>query len=158
MTTLRQATANRANAMHSTGPKTPRGKAVVALNAVRTGLFSRDIIISGECEADLVEFGRRMRTQLAPHGELELLLADRIVSLSWRLRRAGVVEAAILDAAGERREMFSGYRGKTLTTLARYEAALERSLYRALGELKAIQTEREGRAVHPADMLEGELL
>ena len=80
MTSERQAEANRLNATMSTGPRTPAGKAVVALNAVRHGLLSRESLVKGESEADLVDFGKRLRAQLAPVGELELLPADRIVS------------------------------------------------------------------------------
>ena len=42
MTSERQKAANRANAHHSTGPKTPEGKAAVRLNACRHGLLARD--------------------------------------------------------------------------------------------------------------------
>ena len=80
MTSERQAEANRLNATMSTGPRTPAGKAVVALKAVRHGLLSRESLVKGESEADLVDFGKRLRAQLAPVGELELLPADRIVS------------------------------------------------------------------------------
>jgi hypothetical protein len=44
----KQQEANRRNAQHSTGPKTPEGKAAVRLNALKYGLRARDIIISGE--------------------------------------------------------------------------------------------------------------
>ena len=53
------------------GPRTPAGKAVVALNAVRHGLLSRESLVNGESEADLVDFGKRLRSQLVPVGELE---------------------------------------------------------------------------------------
>src|SRR3954470_21927433 len=79
---------NRRNAARSTGPRTPEGKAVVALNALKHGLLSREALVKGESEAELVAFGKRMRAQLAPVGELELLLADGVVSTAWRLRRA----------------------------------------------------------------------
>src|SRR4051812_48546954 len=84
----RRLAANRRNAARSTGPRTPEGKAVVALNALKHGLLSREALVRGESEAELVAFAKRMRAQLAPVGELELLLADRVVSSAWRLRRA----------------------------------------------------------------------
>jgi hypothetical protein len=80
MTSARQIEANRRNATNSTGPRTPRGKAVVALNAVQHGLVSRQAVIQGESEAELIELGKRLRGQLAPLGELELLLVDPVVS------------------------------------------------------------------------------
>ena len=48
MTSERQKAANRANALHSTGPKTPEGKAAVRLNAFRHGLLARDVVLPGE--------------------------------------------------------------------------------------------------------------
>ena len=56
MTTERQAEANRRNAMKSTGPRTPEGKAVVALNGMKHGLLSRESLVKGENEADGVGF------------------------------------------------------------------------------------------------------
>ena len=79
MTSQRQIEANRRNAVNSTGPRTTRGKAVVALNAVQHGLLSRQAVIQGESEAELVDLGKRLRSQLAPVGELELLLADPVL-------------------------------------------------------------------------------
>ena len=72
MTSQRQIEANRRNATNSTGPRTTRGKAVVALNAVQHGLLSRQAVIQGESEAELIELGKRLRSQLVPVGELEL--------------------------------------------------------------------------------------
>ena len=48
MTSEKQAEANRRNALNSTGPKTPEGKAAVSHNALRHGLLSRDILLPGE--------------------------------------------------------------------------------------------------------------
>jgi len=83
MTSERQAEANRQNAKKSTGPRTPTGKAMVALNGMKHGLLSRESLVNGESEADLVAFGKRLRAQLAPVGELELLLVDRVVSTAF---------------------------------------------------------------------------
>ena len=57
MTSERQAEANRQNAQKSTGPRTPAGKAVVTLNGIKHGLLSRESLIKGESEAELVDFG-----------------------------------------------------------------------------------------------------
>jgi hypothetical protein len=147
MTSERRLAANRRNAAKSTGPRTPAGKAVVALNAVKHGLLSREALIRGESEADLVAFAKRMRARLAPLGELELPLADRVVSSAWRLRRALALEAMLLggknaDGPGSLNPLISRFDRDRLLNLARYEAALERSLYEALAELRRLQAER----------------
>lgn len=142
-----QIAANRANAGRSTGPKTPAGKAMVALNGVRHGLLSKASLVNGEVEADLVDFGKRLRGQLAPVGELELLLADRIVSSAWRLRRAVTVEATLFDKEDDPSNAFGHYGREKMAVLSRYEVTLERSIYKALHELQRLQAAREGQSV-----------
>ena len=95
MSSARKAAANRQNALKSTGPKTPDGKAAVRLNALRHGLLSQEILLPGEDEEALRELTEGMRAELQPVGELEGLLVDRITYLLWRLRRLGRVEAGI---------------------------------------------------------------
>ncbi len=48
MTTARQIAANCRNAQKSTGPKTPNGKAITKMNALRHGLTAQEILIPGE--------------------------------------------------------------------------------------------------------------
>jgi hypothetical protein len=95
MTSDKQAQANRRNALRSTGPKTPEGKAAVRHNATKHGLLSQEVLLPGEDAATLEELGERLRAELQPVGELEGLLVDRIIAAYWRLRRLGRVEAGI---------------------------------------------------------------
>jgi hypothetical protein len=88
--------ANRANALRSTGPRTPGGKARSRLNAVTHGLTAQTLILPGEDEP---EYQRRLaawRTDLAPCNAYEEDLVRQAVSLSWRLDRADRVQAALL--------------------------------------------------------------
>ena len=147
MTTQRQAEANRRNSKKSTGPQTPAGKAVVALNAMKHGLLSRECLVKGENEAVLVDFGKRLRSHLAPAGELELLLVDRIVSTAWRLRRLVAVETMLFNKEWELHHAFNNSGREKMGVLSRYEVTLERSLYKALHELQRRQAAREGQAV-----------
>jgi hypothetical protein len=118
MTSERQAEANRQNATKSTGPRTAAGKAVVALNGMKHGLLTREVLVQGENEADLVDFGKRLRGKLAPVCELELLLVDRIVSTAWRLRRAVAVEAALFKRESTVDAAFNGYGREKMGALA----------------------------------------
>ena len=147
MTSPKKTEANRRNATKSTGPRTEAGKAAVALNGIKHGLLSRQVLINGEREADLVDFGRRLRAQVAPAGELELLLADRIVSTAWRLRRALGIEAALFDKEATPDGAFTGYGAKKMIILSRYESTHERGLFKALHELQRLQAARQGEAV-----------
>ena len=95
MTSDKKAEANRRNALKSTGPRTPEGKAAVRLNALKHGLLSQEILLPGEDEESLRELDEHLRIELQPAGELENLLVDRIIASYWRLRRLGRVEAGI---------------------------------------------------------------
>ena len=147
MTSERQAEANRQNAQKSTGPRTPAGKAVVALNGIKHGLLSRESLIKGESEAELVDFGKRLRAKLAPVGELELLFADRVISTAWRLRRLVVVETMVFNRERSVDYAFNNSGREKMGVLSRYEMTLERSLYKALHELQRLQAARDGQAV-----------
>lgn len=94
-TTPRKAAANRRNAKKSTGPKTAKGKAASRCNALKHGLTAREVLIPGEDETELASFAASLRDHVAPAGPLEELLADRVISLGWRLRRAARVDAGL---------------------------------------------------------------
>ena len=61
MTSEKKAEANRRNALKSTGPKTPEGKAAVRLNALKHGLRSEEVLLPGEDGEALTELGEHPR-------------------------------------------------------------------------------------------------
>lgn len=101
MTSPARIAANRRNALHSTGPRTPVGKLVVAQNAVRHGIFARLPVVPGENEADWQAHRQGTLDSLAPVGLLEVTLAERVALLLWRLARLARYEAANTSAAVE---------------------------------------------------------
>ena len=88
MTTEAQVAANRRNAAKSTGPKTTVGKAIVAQNAIKHGLLARQNVILGEDPQEFDLHRRGVLGELAPAGVMASILAERIVGLTWRLKRA----------------------------------------------------------------------
>ena len=88
MPTTAQILANRNNSQKSTGPKTAEGKAVVSQNAVKHGLFAAEAVITGENPAEYEAYHDQFLAELGPVGMVESVLAERVVSLSWRLQRA----------------------------------------------------------------------
>ncbi|HUU19665.1 MAG TPA: hypothetical protein VMW72_21120 [Sedimentisphaerales bacterium] len=98
MATEAQILTNRRNAQNSTGPRTPEGKAAVSQNAVQHGLSARQAVISSESQADFDLYRERMLAELAPAGPMESMLAERIVSLSWRLKRVCRIQNQVIDA------------------------------------------------------------
>ena len=159
MTSGKKAEANRRNALRSTDPRTPEGKAAVRLNALRHGLRSEEILLPGEDEEALRELDAYLRAELQPVGELENLLIDRVVAAYWRLRRVGRVEAGIFTWSkldSETAELGLTFirdanGANAFSKLSRYEAGIERSLYKALHELQRLQAARraDGDAAPP---------
>ncbi|MBA7632814.1 hypothetical protein ES703_40369 [subsurface metagenome] len=98
MATEAQILANRRNAQKSTGPRTSEGKSAISQNAVQHGLSARQAIISSESQADFDLYREQMLAELAPASPMESMLAERIVSLSWRLKRAGRIQNQAIDA------------------------------------------------------------
>jgi len=98
MATKAQIIANRRNAQKSTGPRTSEGKAIVSQNAIRHGLSAGKTVISSENRADFDLYRDQMLAELAPDSPVQLMLAERIVSISWRLKRAINIQAQTIDA------------------------------------------------------------
>lgn len=155
-----QLAANRHNAKKG-GVKTEEGKAISKYNAMKHGLLSQEVLLKDESEADLITIGKRMRQELMPETELEMVLVDRITANVWRLRRVMRIEREMIadDQDGSEMDIFN--RGNTMGAafsrdfansdtygkLTRYEASIERGIYKALHELQRLQSSRKGENV-----------
>jgi len=98
MATEAQIRANRRNAQKSTGPRTSEGKAAVSQNAIQHGLSARQDVITSESQDDYRLYRERMLAELAPASPMESMLAERIVALSWRLKRVFRIQNQTIDA------------------------------------------------------------
>lgn len=132
----KQLEANRQNAKLG-GVKTEAGKAVSRYNALKHGLLSEQVLIENESREELEGLGKRVRADLKPRSEVEMLLVDRIIANFWRLKRAMTKEQV---------SVFSGYKAMNddANMFFRYETMLERGIYKALHELQRIQAARAG--------------
>jgi hypothetical protein len=97
MTTEAKLIANRLNALRSTGPRTEEGKAVASQNSVKHGLLAESDVISSENQADFDLYRQQLLDELSPVSPMESILAERIVTLSWRLKRAGRFQNQAID-------------------------------------------------------------
>lgn len=96
MATEAQKAANRRNAQKSTGPRSAEGKAAVARNAVRHGLFAQRVELPGE-DADLRQaFFDAVIAELQPVGMNQRLLAQRIAEIQWKLQRIPIIEEHVM--------------------------------------------------------------
>jgi len=97
MSTEAKILANRQNCQKSTGPRTSQGKSSITQNAVKHGLSAHNDVISSESQADFDLYRDRILSELNPATPMESALAERIVSLYWRLKRIGRIQNQTID-------------------------------------------------------------
>ncbi len=144
MATAAQINANHANAHLSTGPRTPEGKARVAHNAVRHGLTAKHLIVRPDERAEFDEFHRSLLAELDPQGAVESITFDEILHAAWNLRRFRRIEAECFTTGSD--PLIAPESAGLLDRLSRYQARAQRAYYRALQELRVLQTNRALRA------------
>ncbi len=88
-------TANRANAQHSTGPRTEEGKAKSSLNAVKTGLTGRTVLLPTDDALIYQQHLDRTFAKFSPATDDEHILVQTIADTEWRLLRIAPLEATI---------------------------------------------------------------
>jgi hypothetical protein len=88
----RKIAANRQNALKSTGPKTPQGKAHSRNNSLKHGLFAMNFFVGAAAKAESREQYQQLLDQLThaydPVGAAEQLEVERITACWWKLGRA----------------------------------------------------------------------
>lgn len=144
--TQRRVDANRRNAMRSTGPRTPEGKAKVRLNALRHGFRARDetcIAVGGddtrrEIEAHIEKLSR----EIHPRGPEQDAAVSALAHALWKLGRAHQMSERsrwwqVREDPREQRENLRFFAG-----MIRYEARAYRELHRALDAVRQIQRAR----------------
>ena len=102
MTTQAKIRANRQNAQKSTGPRTTRGKALASKNSLKHGLSANRNVIAPESQADYELYREQILAELTPLTPIESMLADRVICLSWRLKRAVRIQNQAIDALLQR--------------------------------------------------------
>src|SRR6204780_4171391 len=96
MSTPNRAEINRANAQHSTGPKTESGKKQSSLNALRHGLTGQIVVMPSE---DLQAYQLHLKSftdEYHPQGATEANLVQALADASWRLNRVAALETNVL--------------------------------------------------------------
>jgi hypothetical protein len=95
----KRTSANQANALQSTGPRTANGRARSSQNALQHGVLSAKLVLPGESLDEYHALLQSLMTELAPVGTLEQLLVERIAVAIWRQRRlVGAESAAVTEA------------------------------------------------------------
>jgi hypothetical protein len=138
MSTEAQIAANRANAEHSSGPKTEEGKAASSRNHTSHGLsYANGIFFILACES--VEAYSILLADLhyehRPDTETERILVDRMAQHHWLRCRAEAFESGCFREDGSINE-------KGLALYMRYRTSHERAFSKCLAELLKLRAEK----------------
>jgi hypothetical protein len=90
-----QLAANRANAQLSSGPNSPEGKEHSRLNALKTGLTGRTVLLPSDDVEAYQQHVRRFFADYHPADDKEHELVQRLADTAWRLLRIPVLENAL---------------------------------------------------------------
>jgi hypothetical protein len=134
----KQQEANRRNALQSTGPRTPEGKAGIRFNALTFGLRTRSTVLPAENAQDYYRLWDELEAEWQPQTRTERCHLETMATSQWLLARVAESETrvyAFLDF-GERQFVMLGY-------VAKQRAQLERSFRTAIADLKQLQKERQ---------------
>ena len=159
MASAAQAAASRINGALSRGPTSEEGKANSSLNALKTGLTGRTVLLPSEdaalYEAHLAQF----REQYQPVGDQELALVQSLADTYWRIARIPSLEMGIYalgrlefadlfpdyDEASRKilidAKVFLAYQ-RELVNLGIQEGRLRRQAEKDLAALQALQQPR----------------
>jgi len=155
----------------STGPKTPQGKKICALNAYRHGFTGRLNIQTPEEQQAYNNHSEMTLEALAPVGAYERNLAQSIADDHWRLKRAGTIEDSLFaigmqhsnDNTGAPQVDDAFAQGRTwlheahnLQLLTIYEQRIQRAADKNIARLETLQARRQEAAKE--DMRQAKLL
>src|SRR5258708_4792995 len=155
MSTINQIEANRLNAQKSTGPRSPEGKSVTRLNALKHGLFATDPVIQGEDPALFDALRDGIYRDFQPANTDEHVIVAAMVRDAWLLERCANAESAVWSRAfiRERNEdepfsLAQRHLEKSLLDLQRRVDSAQRNYRRNRDIMKKLVAAREkGRAV-----------
>src|SRR4051812_8239474 len=93
MASQAQILANQANALKSTGPKTPEGKAASRYNALKHGLDSQSAIIPAEDPSEFEALAENYPQEFHPTSPSEIFHVDTMLRADWSKRRLQRMES-----------------------------------------------------------------
>src|SRR3989441_9860844 len=134
MATLKQIESNRRNALKSTGPKTPAGKAAVSMNSLRHGLRARTVVLPGENREEFNQLCDDLERDWRPKSRTAQFYLEQMAVSQWKLTRMEVAEAGIFKESLSAKEQLP-----LLDRLWQAQCRLERSYARAQRELERLQ-------------------
>ena len=143
MASAAQILANKANAQHSTGPKTESGKATASQNATKHGFTSKTLVILPGQEAAFETLESTLRQQFAPEPGYQEFVFNRILHAAWTQHRCECAEVELhAESTTPTRDPFiTESLERKVRTLATYATRAERSFHKYVKELRDLKNE-----------------
>ncbi len=129
---------NRANAQHSTGPKSARGKLRSSQNSFQHGLYSKQLIMPNEDPAEFDHLRATLRNEHQPANSIEEILVDELAQHFWRMRRFRELEARAFHPEN----LDAWCNNGLMALIQRSMASAERSFHKSLTALQKLQKAR----------------
>src|SRR5579884_1401189 len=142
MATPAQIEANRANAQHSTGPKTEAGKARSSLNRLRWGFRGQFRVLPSESQEEFELLLENLRAEHQPQTTVEEMLLLKLAQHFWLSQRAQRLVDRALDRETEARDP-----EQTFTLWLRYQTTNDRAFHRCLDQLLKLRAQRVREAI-----------
>jgi hypothetical protein len=147
-TPLDRAAINRANAKHSTGPRTGSGKQRSSQNALRHGLTAETAVLPTEDPAAYQRHIQQFLDEYRPATATETHLVHELANIAWRQNRIPLLEVELLSRGvnppGEQArthfDIVDAHRA--IATLGMHGQRLNRQFHKTLDQLRAIQSDR----------------
>jgi len=134
---------NRANAQHSTGPRTPEGKQNSSKNALKHGLTAQTLHVFPHEKQIYADLEHRLYRDIHPQGPLEHHFFAELLRALFHLTRIDYLEAALYAASDDPcLPMNDPSIAKQFDSSARHRNRLQRMRNQALKELRTLQTTR----------------
>ena len=150
MSTLHQIEANRRNSQKSTGPTSVTGKAVASMNALKTGIHAKSLVLPSEKLADLEQLIDEYYQRHRPASPEARLFVDDLIRCEWTLRRLDTAESQMWqyqsdDKFRDPQKYPLGYAAScnpgTFSKLQYRVDATRRAILRALQALEKLKAE-----------------
>jgi hypothetical protein len=168
-----RAARNRANAQHSTGPRSNSGKKASSFNAIKHNLTGQSLILQPDEFEAYDRLTKALREELEPKTEMERQTVQKIIDTNFRLNRIAGLENNMLNfglwenqaetQSDERLDVMKAQtlawmeRAKSFDLLGRYESRLAKQLLAFTRELERLQSNRKAEAAADAQQKLAEL-
>jgi low affinity Fe/Cu permease len=142
MSTSSQIAANQSNAQHSTGPRSPQGKAIVALNNLRHGFYGAFRVLGWEDQEQFDILSVNLHGEHKPSTPTETALVDKMAQSLWLSKRAVFLQGVSFNVASP-----TCLDEKQLAVYIRYQTTNDRAFNKSLDQLLKLRAEKRKQEI-----------